>query len=146
MSDEKQPTTRWVSSDDPAFHDAVRCVMERHAEALRQLAEGPTPNPLQPDAAGEHGDMFVLPDIDCRNKPTLADGIRALLQPECCRRMVDAGWRFEWDSAWCMVSAVRGKERRVLFSGTQPQALHDILSTPEQNEIGTAIARMLNGE
>lgn len=68
------------------------------------------------------------------------------LQPACCRRMVEDGWRFEWDSVWFMVSAVRGEKLHVLFTGTQPQALHDILSTPEQNEIGTAIARMLNGE
>lgn len=62
-------------------------------------------------------------------------------QPECCRKLVDAGWVFRWEPEARFVSAehpLGGKQSIV--------QVYDRCRTGfEVNQIGEAIAMLLNG-
>jgi len=67
--------------------------------------------------------------------------LRILGQPNCCNRMVSDGWKFEWDKATAFVSAIHSKGGRMSMVNVYQLGL-----TPsEQNQIGIAIAMLLNG-
>ena len=63
-------------------------------------------------------------------------------QPEWCRKLVEAGWRFRYDPATRFVSAEHP------FGGKQSiaEVTRTILGDFDADEFGKQLAAMLNGE
>lgn len=63
-------------------------------------------------------------------------------QPRCCRELVDVGWRFTWEPATKFVACehpLGGKQSFIRVEHVGRKGF-------ETNEIGEAIAKLLNGD